>query len=331
VKKEIKEVKEVKENRSRVAAFFDLDGTLVALPSMEQRFFRILLSRQEISPKNYFLWLREAARLARRGIQEMLQANKAYLRGVQKISECNKGDSEIFSSCERGCRSMGQELISSGRAPASLRREATFQRRDPRLPASAFFAQGVERVAWHAREGHAIVLLSGTLEPLAEDAARSLEDELAARGMALTIRVCATRLEEKDGRWTGNVLGEVMRGQAKARVARRLAADECWDLSECFAYGDSASDAWLLAAVGRPAAVNPSGELMRIARTQGWPVLRWNGNGDSTPRPQSSQRRISGGERAGPRGLEKERRREREERQIFDGVMTGAHDPRSLG
>jgi len=49
------------------------------------------------------------------------------------------------------------------------------------------------------------------------------------------------------------------------------------DLERCFAYGDSTSDWWMLEAVGRPAAVNPSGDLARIAGRNGWQVLRWNG------------------------------------------------------
>jgi hypothetical protein len=31
----------------------------------------------------------------------------------------------------------------------------------------------------------------------------------------------------------------------------------------------------MLGAVGRPAAVNPSRELERIARLRNWPILRW--------------------------------------------------------
>ena len=46
-------------------------------------------------------------------------------------------------------------------------------------------------------------------------------------------------------------------------------------LEKCFAYGDSLNDRWLMAAVGRPTAVNPSDELARIARERGWPILDW--------------------------------------------------------
>ena len=261
--KEVKEVKEVKEKSGGVAAFFDLDGTLVALPSLEKRFFRMLRYRRAIRAKNYFLWLREAMRLMPRGISAILQANKMYLRGVQILDERGEGDGDVSSWHKDGHQAEGQASVPP--------------RRNPRLPVPAFFGQAIERVAWHANQGHEIVLISGTLEPLARGAARAMEAELAARGITVTTRVFATRLEETDGRWTGRVLGEAMFGEAKARAAKRLAKEMRLDLGRCYAYGDSLNDRWLMAAVERPAAVNPSKDLADMARTRGWPVLNWEG------------------------------------------------------
>ena len=73
---EVKEVQEVKEKSGSMAAFFDLDGTLVARPSLERRFFRMLRYRRAIAARNYLLWLREAMRLMPRGTSVVLQANK---------------------------------------------------------------------------------------------------------------------------------------------------------------------------------------------------------------------------------------------------------------
>ncbi len=259
--KEINEVNEVKDESGGVAAFFDLDGTLVALPSLERRLFRTLGYRREISIKNYFLWLKEAARLAPRGINAILQANKMYLRGVQIIDERGEGDVDVSSWHKDGHQAGGQAS-----APP---------RRNPRLPVPTFFAQAIERVSWHAKQGHEIVLLSGTLEPLARAAAGTVEAKLAARGIGATIRVTATRLEERDDRWTGRVLGEAMFGEAKARAAKRLAEEMRLDLEKCYAYGDSLNDRWLMDVVGRPTAVNPARDLASIARTHGWPILNW--------------------------------------------------------
>jgi HAD superfamily hydrolase (TIGR01490 family) len=267
---EVKEIEEAKEKSGRVAAFFDLDGTLAALPSLEKRFFRMLRYRRAIRAKSYFSWLREAMRLMPRGTSAILQANKMYLRGVQIFDERGEGDEDVSSWHKDGHQAEGQAS-----APP---------RRNPRLPVPAFFSQAIERVAWHAKQGHEIVLISGTLERLARGAARVMGAELAARGITVTIRVFATRLEEMDGRWTGRVLGEAMFGEGKARAAKRLAEEMRLDLERCYAYGDSLNDRWLMAAVGRPAAVNPSRDLADMARMHGWPVLNWQGKESPTQR-----------------------------------------------
>ncbi|HEV1995367.1 MAG TPA: HAD-IB family phosphatase [Candidatus Acidoferrum sp.] len=272
---ERKEFNEVREHEGNIAAFFDLDGTLVSLPSLERRLFRTLRYRRAIPVKNYFLWLKEAMRLIPRGISAILQANKMYLRGVQILDERGEGDGDVSSWHKDGHQAEGQAS-----APP---------RRNPRLPVPTFFAHAIETVAWHANQGHEIVLMSGTLEPLARGAARVMEAELAARGITVTIRVFATRLEEMDGGWTGRVLGEAMFGKAKARAAKRLAEEMLLDLGRCYAYGDSLNDRWLMQTVGRPAAVNPSKDLAGIAQTRGWPVMRWSEEKTLTQRSQSTQ------------------------------------------
>ena len=234
---EVEEVKEVKERGQNIAAFFDLDGTLVALPSLERRFFKMLRYRRAIAAKNYWLWLAEAVRLAPRGLSAMWHGNKMYLRGVA-VDRLGK---------------IGQNA------------------------ALELFADAIDRMAWHVRQGHAIVIMSGTLEPLAQETARAIEEELGGHGVFPGIRVRATRLEEMNGRWTGGILGKAMFGKAKLRAALRMAAEMKLDLEKCYAYADSSSDRWLLAAVGRPFAVNPSNDLARLARIRGWPVLNWEG------------------------------------------------------
>jgi HAD superfamily hydrolase (TIGR01490 family) len=249
---EVQEAKEVREKSGGVAAFFDLDGTLVALPSLERRFFRALRYRGAIPVRNYFFWLWEAVRLAPRGIGELLRANKMYLRGLTDRIETR-----------------GQ------------------------MPATSFLGDGINRVVWHAGQGHAIVLVSGTLEPLAEEVARSLEAELAARGLLVAIRVYATRLEETEGRWTGRIVDEAMCGEAKARAVRAAALELKLDLASCYAYGDSVDDRWMLEAVGRPVVVNPREELARLAGMRGWATLHWREGENGTQRHRGG--RVSTG------------------------------------
>jgi len=237
------------ETNGRVAAFFDLDGTLIARPSLERRFFLELQRRRAIPMTNYFLWLAQAARLAPRGIQMMWHANKMYLRGVSTRDS------------QEGHQRQGQPpRQGSGQAGLAVPR---------------FFPEGVDQVAWHAQQGHAIVLVSGALAPLAQEMALALVVRLAVRGIAASVAVRATRLEETDGRWTGRIAGDAMFGKAKGQAVRQTAAEKGVDLPQCYAYGDSVSDRWMLEAVGRPVAVNPSLLLETLARRKSWPVLKW--------------------------------------------------------
>ena len=258
---EVEETNELKEMSGGVAAFFDLDGTIVALPSLERKLFRILQYQRLIGTKNYLLWLKEAIRLMPRGLSAILHSNKMYLRGMHIFDECGEAGSNVSPRHKDGHQAGGQ-------ASAPLRR-------NPRLPVPTFFVQAIERVAWHAQQGHEIMLVSGTLESLARNAACALEAELVVRGIAVTVRVRATRLEEMNGKWTGRILGDAMFGKAKVRAAKSLASELHLDLARCYAYGDSISDRRLLAAVGKPVAVNPSEDLAAMARARGWPILIW--------------------------------------------------------
>ena len=85
-----------------------------------------------------------------------------------------------------------------------------------------------------------------------------------------------TPLEERDGIYTGRLAGPMAYREGKAQVMRRLAGEQGLDLAESYAYSDSESDLPMLRAVGHPVAVNPDSELLRVARTEGWDVLRFD-------------------------------------------------------
>jgi len=231
---------------SAAAAFFDLDGTLMEEPSLERRFWKALHKSGEIPLGNYAAWIVEMVRQCRRGPRVAVQTNKRYLSG-------------IASTCLAETR--------------MLKRSAAFAR----TGGLRFLREGVERAAWHVRRGETIVLVTGTLEPLAVRAAAALRNELRTRDCETAVHICATRLEETRGRWTGRVLGEAMFGEAKARAVRALAGKFGLDLARCSAYGDSKQDRWMLGCVGHAFAVNASAGLRRVARAHGWPVLEWAG------------------------------------------------------
>ncbi len=60
---------------------------------------------------------------------------------------------------------------------------------------------------------------------------------------------------------------------------RSWPSSEGIDLDASYAYSDSESDLPMLRAVGHPVVVNPDAELRRIAREEGWEILRWTASG----------------------------------------------------
>ena len=84
-----------------------------------------------------------------------------------------------------------------------------------------------------------------------------------------------TRSAVADGRYTGRLEGPFIYREGKAQAVRELAEREGIDLSESWGYSDSESDLPMLRTVGHPVAVNPDSELLRIAREEGWEVMRF--------------------------------------------------------
>jgi HAD superfamily hydrolase (TIGR01490 family) len=84
------------------------------------------------------------------------------------------------------------------------------------------------------------------------------------------------RSEVRDGHYTGRPDGPFTYREGKAVAIRELAAREGIDLSASYAYSDSESDLPMLRAVGHPVAVNPDRALERVARAEGWRIMRFD-------------------------------------------------------
>jgi HAD superfamily hydrolase (TIGR01490 family) len=84
-----------------------------------------------------------------------------------------------------------------------------------------------------------------------------------------------TMFETDGGVYTGRGGGPFNYREGKAQAIRDLAEREGIDLSASWAYSDSESDLPMLRLVGHPVAVNPDAELARVARDEGWEILRF--------------------------------------------------------
>jgi HAD superfamily hydrolase (TIGR01490 family) len=82
--------------------------------------------------------------------------------------------------------------------------------------------------------------------------------------------------EVVDGVYTGRPGGPFTYREGKAQAIRELAEREGIELAESWAYSDSESDLPMLRAVGHPVAVHPDKTLARVAREEGWEILRFD-------------------------------------------------------
>ncbi|BEQ14482.1 HAD family hydrolase [Desulfoferula mesophila] len=213
----------------QAAAIFDVDRTLVVPSSMEKVFVPFLIRRGYLRAPDLARYVLLYLTRGLGGDSSAAQ-NKAHLQGKDP-DELARLAAECFQTKIR-----------------------------PRIS-----SEGRRRMDDHRRKGHLVVLLTGSLEPLAAQIQRELGADMAL----------AARLEVKDGALSGELEGLRPYGPEKARLVRELARTHGINLAESYAYGDHHSDYQLLDAVGHPHAVNPDFQLRRRAAQRGWPILHF--------------------------------------------------------
>ncbi len=127
------------------------------------------------------------------------------------------------------------------------------------------FQEARDVIREHKENGYEIILLSGTIDPIAE-----------RLGKVLNIDICmANRLWHKDGKYTGEVEEEFVYAQGKVDLAKKLAIRYDLDLLNSYAYSDHLSDIPLFELVSNPKVVNPDKKLRIEAKKRNWPILDW--------------------------------------------------------
>ncbi len=214
------------------AAFFDVDNTLLRGASI-YHFARGLAARKMFGPTD----------LARLTLSQVA----FRLRGVEDPSHIDAAR-EAALAFVAGHRvddivSLGEEIYDD-------------------TIADRIWAGTRDLTRRHLQAGQRVWLVTATPVELAT---------ILARRLGLT-GALGTVAETADGVYTGRLVGGLLHGPAKAAAIVALAGREGLDLSRCSAYSDSANDLPMLELVGHPNVVNPDAELLRAARSRGWPV-----------------------------------------------------------
>jgi HAD superfamily hydrolase (TIGR01490 family) len=213
-------------------AIFDIDGTLLR-GSSERRFWRYLWAQRRQGPRQLLAYLLFLLRYVPVGGIHTIKKNKAYLTGLST---------------------------------------ATIERLAADFVASDFpqnkFAPVVAKLKQHLARGDVVLLLSGTLQPIADALARVLGVK----------HVCATLCEEIHGTYRSGPPDRHPFYHSKVPLAREFAAQYNLDLSRATAYSDSYHDTELLESVGFPIVVNGDRKLLPTALERNWKVMRIHGD-----------------------------------------------------
>lgn len=146
------------------------------------------------------------------------------------------------------------------------------------------YAEARDLINRHRGQGRDVVIISASASTLVEPIAAEL-------GVKTVI---ASRLEEKDGKFTGNITF-YCKGPAKAQAIAALSAEKSYELAQSFAYSDSVTDLPMLEAVGTPVAVNPDRALRKIAQERGWEIQTFKNPVPLVPLPSGKKLSIGTG------------------------------------
>jgi HAD superfamily hydrolase (TIGR01490 family) len=217
--------------------FFDVDGTLLSLKSM--------LGFQEF----YLRW-------ESHGGED--QGEQRWRDFLARFSAWEReGRDRLFLNREyyRSYQGRSRETV---RAVA----EAWFASEKQRRP-GLMIEPTLRALREHQARSRIPVFVSGSMNEILEPVARELG----------VVHCLATSLEEREGRYTGEIEGLQMIGQGKADAVRAFLAARGASAAECFAYGDHHTDVPMLEAVGHPVAVIGDPRLAEHARRERWAML----------------------------------------------------------
>ncbi|MFW5688630.1 MAG: HAD-IB family hydrolase [Spirochaetota bacterium] len=210
----------------RVAAFFDIDGTLYRESLMIEH-FKKLLKYEVLDPslwhtsirKNYENWAK------RRGDYD------DYMLGL----------AEVYRKSMKGLERSTMEFIANQVIDLRGDRVYMYTR---------------NRIEWHKERGHAVIFISGSPDYLVRKMARRYQ---------ITDCVGTRYLLDETDRYTGEI-EQMWDSQSKSGAMDRFVDTYAIDLEQSFAYGDTMGDLSMFQRVGNPVAINPTRELLAHLR-----------------------------------------------------------------
>lgn len=217
---------------AKIAAFFDVDGTLIRGASTWY------LAR-DLYSRGYF-GLDFFAFAARQALIYVI-----FGEDPRRVEQVKKRSLKIIEGkLESDLALVGDELY-----------DHFLQER--------LFPGALDIIQKHLDAGHDVWLVSATPREIAQSMAHRL-GLTGALGTVVEV--------DEHGRYTGRMPQSLMHGTMKAKAVLELSWEHDYDLKHCFAYSDSMSDEKLFNLVGHPCVVNPEAKLRRLAKHRHWPI-----------------------------------------------------------
>jgi len=207
---------------SEIAAFFDIDGTLYR-EGMITAIFKKLIKSDIISQE---LWYNELKERYDRWDKRMGNYDDYLLKMAQLYIDAIKGlhQSQIEFIAKKVIQQKGDRVY-------------TFIR---------------DRIEWHKKAGHRIITVSGSpFELVREMSIKYGFDDYYGSMYEV----------DEHNRYTGNVF-PLWDSKNKSEMLDKLVSAYSIDLTQSYAYGDTAGDFQMLRRVGNPVAMNPTKELL---------------------------------------------------------------------
>jgi putative phosphoserine phosphatase/1-acylglycerol-3-phosphate O-acyltransferase len=126
-------------------------------------------------------------------------------------------------------------------------------------------AEGLRLLEKLRSDGYKILVMSGSPEFLTLPLSKKLNAD----------EVVTTKLELKDGRFTGRVEGLHPYGERKKIILEDLGSSLPLNFKNSIVFANHHSDVDHMLLFGTPVAVNPTPGLRKIAQERGWKIEQW--------------------------------------------------------
>ncbi|MGL5417254.1 MAG: HAD-IB family hydrolase [Clostridium sp.] len=209
----------------RIAAFFDIDGTLYREGLITEVFKKMIkyeLIEQErwfndVKPE-YIKWDR------RQGDYDnyLLKMIEIYIEAIKGLSK-----SQLEFIAERVIEQKGDRVY-------------TFTR---------------DRIKWHKEQNHVVITISGSPSELVKEMANKYGFDDYKGTIYIT---------DENGNYTGENI-PMWDSESKQRAISELVQKYNIDLSQSYAYGDTSGDYTMFKEVANPYCMNPTKELLKLA------------------------------------------------------------------